>query len=162
MTFRSLLLAPLISAVWWPLTAFADGMPIEGGRFVGGPTTILTLSSSQAGKLMAAENCESRKELVLSQAQRLALQESAGAAPLTLLIYNTRKSENDCCCDARNRALWFSDSQIEVPHEYLVAEGVPPIVHGNGWPLGIAGIATLVVLTAGVVIASRVVPRGRR
>lgn len=162
MSLRSLLVALLIPHLGGSLSAFADGMPIVGGRFAGGPTTILDLSSRQAEKLRKEETLGSLKEIVLSQAQRIALQKSAGAAPSTLLVYNTRKSENDCCCDARNRGLWFSDFQIEVPHKYLVPEGVTPMDHGNGGPLGIEVLGALLAMVAGLIVTRRVVPRSRR
>jgi hypothetical protein len=104
-----------MSLAFFALALARDGMPIENGRFAGGPATVLTLSADQARSLGAD------RELVLSKAQRAALRSSAGMAPLTLLVYDTRIGENDCCCDAKNRGLRFSADQVEVPHAYLEA-----------------------------------------
>ena len=90
-----------------------DGMPIRNGRFVGGPTTVLRLEGDQARGL------PDQRELVLSRAQREALRGAIGEAPRTLWIYDTRIGENDCCCDAQNRGLRFSEAQIDVPHVYV-------------------------------------------
>jgi hypothetical protein len=155
--------APLLAFLLGTPAAARDGMPIENGRFVGGPSTVITLSDDQAQKLRDRESDGSFKELALSEAQRVALQRSAGAAPVMLLVYNTRKGENDCCCEARNLGLWFSAYQLEVPHRYLDAEGALPTVPENERPrLGIALIAALLVVASGIVIASRVANREPR
>jgi len=74
----------------------ADAMPIRNGRFAGGPTTVLTLTPAQHQFLRDAQDRGARKELILTDDQRVALQMATGAAPLTLLIYDTRRGENDC------------------------------------------------------------------
>jgi hypothetical protein len=97
---------------------YADGMPIDNGRFIGGPTTVLTLTREQTAALKTAGK-EGQKILVLTDGQRRQLARATGVAPISLLIYNTMKGENDCTCDAEPRGLWFSEGQVEVPYAYL-------------------------------------------
>jgi len=73
---------------------YADGMPIENGRFAGGPTTVLTMTRDQTAALNAAGKGNQRI-LVLTEGQRRRLHGAAGVAPVSLLIYNTREGEND-------------------------------------------------------------------
>ena len=105
------------------LLALLDGMPIRDGRFAGGPVTVLSLDADQVRSLAV------ERDLVLSGAQRAALARSAGSAARTLWIYDTRVGENDCSCDAENRGLRFSETQIEVPHAYLLDDR-PSIADG--------------------------------
>ena len=94
----------------------ADGMPIKDGRFVGGPTTVLTLTQSQIVALKAT------RVIKVTPAQKARLVRDAGVAASELEVYDTRRHENDCTCHAWNRALRFSETQIEVPHPYLVSD----------------------------------------
>jgi len=105
----------------------ADGMPIENGRFCGGATSVIRLTSEQMEALNRQQMRGECKTLVLNNLQRLQLQNEAGAAPNKLDIYNTRLNENDCTCEAVNRGLWFTATQLEVPHAYLQNEGHPPM-----------------------------------
>lgn len=93
--------------------ALLDGMPLQNGRFAGGPTTVLTLDAEQIRSLAA------ERHLILSSEQRAALSKATGVAPRWLFMYDTRIGENDCACDAENRGLRFSAAQFEVPHAYL-------------------------------------------
>ena len=126
-----------------PHVAFADGMPVERGRFIGGPVTVLKLTPQQVRVLNAAEAQNQPKVLLLSEKQRVQIQRDAGLAPLQLHVYNTRKGENDCCCEASNRGLWFADNKLEVPHAYLHAEGNPPVL-----PQTDAGLPAVVVIAS--------------
>ncbi len=101
------------------MLALLDGMPIRDGRFAGGPVTILSLDADQIRALSVG------RDLLLSGAQRAMLMRSAGSAPRMLWIYDTRIGENDCSCDAENRGLRFSETQIEVPHAYLPPDDRP-------------------------------------
>jgi len=131
-------------------TARADGMPIKNGRFVGGPATVITLTVAQLKQLRAADEQAGPKVLILTEGQRASLQRSARAAPLRLGIYNTRKGETDCTCEAVNRGLWFAEGKVEVPHEYRVAEGDTPPAPGRPWIAAVAGAAGVCLLAAGV------------
>ena len=109
---------------------YADGMPIENGRFVGGPTTVLTLTREQTAALKTAGK-EDQKFLVLTDGQQRQLKREARVAPTSLLIYNTMKGENDCTCDVEPRGLWFSEGQVEVPHAYLPMGKDPSPAEGS-------------------------------
>jgi hypothetical protein len=128
--------------------AFADGMPIHEGRFTGGPTTVLTLTPVQAATLRKAEERREQKFLILSEAQRMCLMRSAGAAPAKLVIYDTRTGENDCTCEAVNRGLWYEEGSVEVPHTYLAAEAVPTS-GGGSIPIVMVVVLSVVLAAAG-------------
>ena len=119
-------LAAVLVFFYTPLIVHADGIPIDEGRFIGGKTTVITLTEGQVNTLVQAEKLGKPKRVSLSEHQRWSLQETAGSAPVMLFVYNTRTGENDCTCEAQNLGLWFDVGLIEVPHTYLVAEGVPP------------------------------------
>ncbi|HEX7901669.1 MAG TPA: hypothetical protein VF950_28175 [Planctomycetota bacterium] len=126
-----------------------DGMPLENGRFAGGPATVLSLSPDQARSL------RERRTLVLSGSQRDALRRSAGRAPATLLVYDTRAGENDCGCEAVDVGLRFSPDQIEVPHPYLAEEAAPPpLVSIVAW-LGVAAGVCIALNAAAEAAGSR-------
>ena len=93
----------------------ADGMPIKNGRFEG-KVSIFELTQAQREELKTKRNIE------LTTDQKRVLQEEAGVAPSVLYIYFTKDGENECTCCAWNRGLMFNDSQIEVPHSYLVSD----------------------------------------
>ena len=95
--------------------AFADGMPIENGRFVGKVTT-LVLTPNQI------KSIERDRSLELTQVQKEVLKKEAGLTATRFYVYETRKGENDCTCFAWNRALRYSEDQVEIPHEYLVTD----------------------------------------
>ncbi|NIT84347.1 MAG: hypothetical protein GWM98_24475, partial [Nitrospinaceae bacterium] len=90
--------------------------PIENGRFAGGPVTVLTVP---AGELDALP---SLGKLYLTDEQKEQLLEDAGVAPSFLWIFDLRKGENECTCNAANRGLRISEDQVEVPHEYLMSD----------------------------------------
>jgi len=115
-------------------SAFADGMPIENGRFVG-PVTVITLTKAQreqADKYWARIE-RWRKDprgdfggptprIALTPGQRAQLRRESGKAPRYFLFYETRFGETDCTCHAANNALRFSETQAEIPHEYLKSD----------------------------------------
>ena len=105
-----------------PMTsAFADGMPIgDDGRFNGGPTTVITLTASQIEALATPENRWQR--ITLTESQRAKLNREAGHSPRRFRFYDTRIGESDCTCEAANRALRFSETEAEIPHDYLVSD----------------------------------------
>ena len=98
--------------------SFADGMPIDkNGRFIGGKTTVITLTSEQINILSQPE--EKWKRIALTDKQREKLMKEAGVSPKLFRFYDTRVGESDCTCEAANRALRFSESEAEIPHDYL-------------------------------------------
>jgi hypothetical protein len=147
MKLRSAVVGVFIAAL--SSTAFADGMPIRNGRFSGGPSTVLALTPDQASALRRNEERGEFKVLVLSDVQRRRLLESAGTAPASLDVYDTRKGENDCTCEAENRGLWFEEGSVEVPHAYLSAVGTPTSSAG---PLAAVTLGVL-CLSLGAILA---------
>jgi len=104
-------------SLWVPMSVFADGMPIgEDGRFEGGETIVIGLSDSQKQRLAKSPM------LKLSAEQKQVIRRTHGFSPSELFIYNTRKGDNDCTCDAYNRGLWFHEGMVEVPRMYLVTD----------------------------------------
>ena len=111
----TVLLATLLTTT---VSLFADGMPIKDGRFQG-DVTVLTLDKSQI------KSIETKDRLVLRVDQKKVLQKDTGKWITTFLAYETHKGENDCTCFAENLALRFSETQVEIPHQYLVAAKTP-------------------------------------
>jgi hypothetical protein len=109
-------LIALLAAASFAVDVLADGMPIKDGRFVGGPTTVLKLTQAQIVAL------KTTRMIKVTPAQKARLVRDAGVAASELEVYDTRRHENDCTCHAWNRALRFSETQIEVPHPYLVSD----------------------------------------
>lgn len=104
-----------------PGIALADGMPIaKNGRFSGGQTTVITLTRAQIKMLSLPENKWHR--IALTDEQRAKLNKEAGKSPSLFMFYDTRIGENDCTCGAANRALRFSETEAEIPHEYLMSD----------------------------------------
>lgn len=104
-----------------PFLALADGMPIDkNGRFYGGPTTVITLTKAQIKSLSLPENKWHR--MALTEEQRAKLKKEAGKSPTMFMFYDTRIGESDCTCEAANRALRFSESEAEIPHDYLKSD----------------------------------------
>jgi hypothetical protein len=112
----------------------ADGMPIQDGRFVGA-VTVITLTKAQRGQVDKdwARLQRWRKEgssefggptprIALTARQRAQLRKDSGKAPRFFLFYETRFGQNDCTCHAANNALRFSETQAEIPHEYLKSD----------------------------------------
>jgi len=100
---------------------WADGMPIDkNGRFYGGPTTIITLTTEQIKKLALPENAG--KRLALTEVQRAKLKKETGKSPTMFMFYDTRIGATDCTCGAANRALRFSETKAEIPHEYVMLD----------------------------------------
>jgi len=139
--------------------AFSDGMPIKNGRFIDGPSTVLTLTPAQAATLRIAEERREPKVLVLSEAQRMRLLRSAGAAPMKLDVYNTRKGENDCTCEAVNRGLWFEEGSVEVPHRYLAADGIPPPNGGSIPSVTLVILSVFLVVAGGLAVILKTIPQ---
>jgi hypothetical protein len=101
-----------------PRLALADGMPIDKtGRFYGGTTTVITLTKAQIKTLSLPENKWHR--LALTDEQRAKLKKESGKNPVMFMFYDTRIGETDCTCEAANRALRFSETEAEIPHDYL-------------------------------------------
>jgi hypothetical protein len=104
-----------------PSISFSDGMPIdENGRFYGGSTTVIELTTEQIESLSTPEIRWNR--IPLTKKQRDKLKEESGKSPLLFRFYDTRVGESDCTCEAANRALRFSETKAEIPHEYLVSD----------------------------------------
>ncbi len=104
-----------------PCLALADGMPIDkAGRFYGGPTTIINLTKQQIKTL--ADPAMKWKRIPLTEEQRSKLLNETGKGPMMFMFYDTRIGETDCTCEAANRALRFSESEAEIPHEYLISD----------------------------------------
>jgi hypothetical protein len=111
----------LLGSIMAPQFALADGMPIDqSGRFSGGPTTVITLTAAQIEALAVPEN--KWRRIALTGEQRTKLMKEAGSSPSIFRFYDTRIGENDCTCEAANRALRFSESQAEIPHAYLTSD----------------------------------------
>lgn len=130
--------------------AAPDGIPIEKGRFAGGPTTVLTLREDQSRSLR-----EGLRTLALTDAQRDASRRSAGRAPATLLVHHTKAGENDCSCDAQDRGLWFIADQLDVPHLYLGEEGPADAAPKDAPPPRPGSFFAWLCVAAGILIALR-------
>jgi hypothetical protein len=105
-TFAAMALALAVSAT-------GDGFPIKDGRYQG-KTTVLRLTSGQIASLAAS------RQLKLTTAQKSRLKAATGAGPSEIHVYFTKDGENDHTCMAYNVGFRFSESEIEVPHEYVV------------------------------------------
>jgi hypothetical protein len=103
-------------ALFAPVAASADGFRIEGGRYAGGPVTVLALEAQQKAAI------DAERELVLTEAQQDALAQEVGTRASRFLVYDLRREENDCTCNAANVAFRFSDGDVEIPHAYLVTD----------------------------------------
>ncbi len=104
-----------------PVLVLADGMPIDkNGRFYGGLTTVITLTETQIKTLSSPENKWHR--MALTDEQRCKLKKEAGKSPSLFMFYDTRIGESDCTCEAANRALRFSQTEAEIPHDYLKSD----------------------------------------
>lgn len=99
-----------------PAVAIADGFRIEGGGYAGGPVTVLALDAQQRASI------DGERKLVLTEAQRGALAEATGTSASDFLVYDLRREENDCTCNAANVAFRFSDESVEIPHAYVVTD----------------------------------------
>ena len=95
--------------------AAADGFPIKNGRYQG-KTTVLRLTHSQVAALATS------RDLRLTAAQRKTLEVATGAGPSEVYVYFTKDGENDHTCMAFNVGFRFSETQLEVPHEYVVSD----------------------------------------
>lgn len=112
----------------------ADGMPIKDRRFQG-KVIILDLTETQKEEL-------SEGYLIFTTAkQKEKLKQETAIAPSRFTVYDTRNGENECTCFAHNRALRFSENQVEIPVEYLVTDKLANLsdweVFGEIWSLNI-------------------------
>jgi hypothetical protein len=62
------------------------------------------------------------ERIKLSRKQRATLRAETGKNPAFFYFYDVLLGENDCTCNAANRALRFSETQAEIPHWYLVSD----------------------------------------
>lgn len=104
------------AALGLPAAALADGFPIEAGRYAGGRATVLALDAQQK------KRADGERKLVLTEAQQQALAEETGTQASEFLVYDLRRAENDCTCNAANVAFRFSDDGVEIPHAYVVPD----------------------------------------
>ena len=111
-TLRLLLLTLVLVGI--AVTAPAGGIPILDGRYSGGPATILTLTSQQIAQL------ESSHYIDLTHQQSNLIKKQTKVRVYKLLIMDLRKGETDCEDFLFNVGLRFSQTEIEVPHKYLV------------------------------------------
>jgi hypothetical protein len=113
---RRLGIALCWAALALPAGALADGFRIEDGRYAGGRATVLALEAQQKASV------ESERKLVLTEAQQQVLAGETGTRAKEFLVYDLRRAENDCTCNAANVAFRFSDESVEIPHAYLVSD----------------------------------------
>jgi hypothetical protein len=97
-------------------SARADGFRIEGGRYAGGRATVLALDAQQR------DSVEAERKLVLTEAQQQVLAGETGTRASEFLVYDLRREENDCTCNAANVAFRFSEESVEIPHAYVVTD----------------------------------------
>ncbi len=104
-----------IALVVLALGASADGFPVKDGRYVG-DVTVLDLTSVQIEALKVS------RDLKLTKEQIARLKDATGKGPSEVYVYFTKDGESDCTCLAFNIAMRFSETQIEVPHEYVLTD----------------------------------------
>lgn len=113
---RALGMALLCGALAAPAPASADGFPVEKGRYVGGPATVLDLDPAQKASI------DRERMLVLTAAQQERLVREAGTRARAFRVYDLRLDESGCTFQAANLAFRFSEDQVEVAHLYLRAD----------------------------------------
>ena len=96
-------------------TVLADGFPIEHGRYKG-KVTVLRLTPAQITSLASS------RDLKLTSVQKDHLKVDTGVSPSEVYVYFSKDGENDHTCDAFNVAFRFSETEIEIPHEYVVSD----------------------------------------
>jgi hypothetical protein len=106
----------LWAALALPAGAWADGFRIEDGRYAGGSATVLALDAQQK------DSVEAERKLVLTEAQQQVLSAETGTRASEFLVYDLRREENDCTCNAANVAFRFSEESVEIPHAYVVTD----------------------------------------
>ena len=96
--------------------AQADSYKMKDGRYASGPVTVLALSAEQV------LTTKTKRVVVLTSAQKTQLKREAGTAPSVLSIHSLKVAGKDCTCGEYNIAIWFSPSEIEVPHGFLITD----------------------------------------
>ena len=113
---RYQLCAILVAVVGLAGVARADGYKMKDGRYADGPVTVLSLSPEQV------LTTKTKRVVVLASVQKAQLKREAGVAPSVLSIHSLKVAGKDCTCGEYNIAIWFSPTQIEVPHQFLVTD----------------------------------------
>ena len=97
--------------------ALADNLSFKNGRLQEGKVSILKIEKSQFLTI------KTKRVMVLSPSQKTILKREAGLAPSVLEVYTIKGAEIGIHgCFAFNVAVWFSETQVEVPHKYLVSD----------------------------------------
>ena len=96
--------------------AQADGYKMKDGRYASGPVTVLALSADQV------LTTKTKRVVVLKSAQKAQLKREAGTAPSVLSVHSLKVAGKDCTCGDYNIAIWFSPTEIEVPHAFLITD----------------------------------------
>jgi hypothetical protein len=117
--FRS---AFLSIALTLSVQLLADGFPLKDGRYAGGPTVEVELTTTQ--QRLVTQHFEPGMVLKLTKGQKQKLKMAAKlkVSPTKLVLFHAPEMANDCTCFAANWAFDFKPGWVEIPIKYLFSD----------------------------------------
>ncbi|TXI77070.1 MAG: hypothetical protein E6Q42_05840 [Dechloromonas sp.] len=122
---------------------WADGLPLEDGRYAGGPVLVFQLTEAQKASIEHFRTCHldnfrtmnvyTPYVFTLTASQSEALMARTGFSPLRFEVYETYRGFNEAG-PHWNLALRFSENEIEVPLNLLRTDQEAAAEHRmQGW-----------------------------
>ena len=118
---RNIFIATLF-AIILPALCLADGIPITNGRYAGGPSIVIVLTSQQRELIEA--KYEPFFDLPLNDEQREVIrkQASVNPPPSKLMLVRISDIAGECTCGAANLGLLIDPSRAGIPVKYICTD----------------------------------------
>jgi hypothetical protein len=122
MKFKKIVQLCLISFLTLTTMVLADSLPMENGRYSGGPAFTIKLTEKQRKILKANYKPYYKMALTKSQQAQIATQAKNKKSPTKLIILHPNDSQGDCTCGLANIGLLIKEDLVEIPVKYLATD----------------------------------------
>jgi hypothetical protein len=122
MKFNKIFSLCLVSILILPTVVLADSLPIENGRYSGGPVITINLTEKQRKNLK--NNYKPYKKMALTKSQKTQIVSKAKIkeSPTKLIMVRPEDTQGDCTCGLANIGLIINKDLVELPIRYLATD----------------------------------------
>jgi hypothetical protein len=122
MKFKEIISLVLISILTLATMVFADSLPIENGRYSGGPVIIINLTVKQQKNIKTNYKPYNKMALTKSQQAQIVNKAKIKESPTRLIIVRPEDTQGDCTCGLANIGLIIKEDLVEIPTRYLATD----------------------------------------